>query len=56
MTLWVKRWTRLQSREVLPGLMQIQMFYPAMQGKMTLLLMMLRMLPVRMIPAMQGSN
>tara|TARA_B100000674_G_scaffold361783_1_gene304537 strand:+ start:358 stop:549 length:192 start_codon:yes stop_codon:yes gene_type:complete len=55
-TLWVKRWTRLQSREVLPGLMQIQMFYPAMQGKMTLLLMMLRMLPVQMIPAMQGSN
>ena len=56
MTLWVKRWTRLQSREVLLELMQIQMFYPAMQGKMTLLLMMLRMLPVRMIPAMQGSN
>ena len=51
--LLVKLWTRPQSREVLQGLTQIQMFYLAMQGKMTLLLMMLRMLPVQMIPAMQ---
>ena len=54
--LWVKRWTRPQSREVLPGLTQTRMLYPAMQGKMTLLLMMLRMLPVQMIPAMQDYN
>ena len=56
MMLWVKLWTRPQSREVLQGLTQIQMFYLAMQGKMTLLLMMLRMLPVQMIPAMQVFN